>query len=1060
MCGHPLRDALLRSILLLTTQNMGRRRKRDDVDDFDSSEDSAGSDGGSAEWQPSDPDEREEARLFRDPYRRRRGKKKSRAALEEEKMLGVFAEESDEDDGRAAATGRTGLGRASGTAFVKGNTIGPDLDREDPEADDQDEDGTMRGGLGMFSRQTEWDSKVDVGGRRRREESSEPSGSETAPRGEDDNENKGDQPYFMDMDVDMDPEGTNDEEGEPDGGRPRLGLGMAGAAKRERTIGIGSPSGSFSSRLGLGSGRSRRGIGSSIPNPERKTIGASRERSETPEPTARSAPKKVDKGFAKFEKHTKGFASKLMEKMGWKPGQGLGREGEGIVQPIDVKARPKNLGLAYNNFKEQTESVKEIEKEIKARHGIQYDLPSSEDEAEGKRKKKKSGADKEGQVEKVQAWKAGAGGAGRRKVAYKSAEELLAEHVFALDGDSAVESPSGRPGVGPTKIIDMTSAAGPREVDATTLKSVSASMTESLMDDARALPELRHNVRLIVDLCQHELLSLQKQKRAEDAKVERLRREAEKLTEERKRAEVEAARMARIGTLLEAFEARTAQFGRGQEPGQILDAFSDLFSRVERDFAEDRDTYRLDELCVAAVATPFQKLYSDWHPFEDPGRGISFFRRWRRLLMVDPGLGRAGLKREPGAIRQMTPYESLLSLTWLPRIRQVVNNEWNPTEPDALVSLLESWTGTGNDEPSLLPQWLVLNVLDQLVTPKLERTLAAWVPRRDGYAVHSWIHPWLPLFGDVRMKPLLDTVRQKMTVVLQDWKPGEDTAIQMLEPWKEVFTPADMESLVQRIVLPKLLLALRHDLAVNPARQDLKPIKWVLQWKDLVGINLLAHAFQTEFFPKWLWTLWQWLANPACNPAEVTQWYSIWKSPSETGPSSSGVFPLEILRHPSVASGFRQGLDLMNQAMELRDQGVDLAKLPPPVPAPSTSTSAPPPLPKLAPSGGDRNRRSASPLPRPTAAAPSRAKKGPSYHASIHDVIEEYFASKDLAFMPVDGRVHEGTGRALWRISRSGGGTGNASMLAYIDDGVLYCKERERWVPMSMEDAADRVLAM
>ncbi|KAL2613566.1 hypothetical protein R1flu_025258 [Riccia fluitans] len=49
--------------------------------------------------------------------------------------------------------------------------------------------------------------------------------------------------------------------------------------------------------------------------------------------------------FACFEAHTTGFASKMMAKMGYVEGRGLGREKQGIAQPLEAVIRPKSLGL-------------------------------------------------------------------------------------------------------------------------------------------------------------------------------------------------------------------------------------------------------------------------------------------------------------------------------------------------------------------------------------------------------------------------------------------------------------------------------------------------------------------------------------------------------------------------------------------------------------------------------------------------------------------------------------------------------------------------------------------
>lgn len=59
----------------------------------------------------------------------------------------------------------------------------------------------------------------------------------------------------------------------------------------------------------------------------------------TPSPVA------ISETFASFECHTTGFGSKMMAKMGFVKGSGLGKDSTGIASPIEAVRRPKSLGL-------------------------------------------------------------------------------------------------------------------------------------------------------------------------------------------------------------------------------------------------------------------------------------------------------------------------------------------------------------------------------------------------------------------------------------------------------------------------------------------------------------------------------------------------------------------------------------------------------------------------------------------------------------------------------------------------------------------------------------------
>ena len=60
----------------------------------------------------------------------------------------------------------------------------------------------------------------------------------------------------------------------------------------------------------------------------------------------------MDRDFGKWEKFSSGFGSKMLSKMGWKQGKGLGVGGEGIVNPVKAVGHKEfGKGLAHMQIK-------------------------------------------------------------------------------------------------------------------------------------------------------------------------------------------------------------------------------------------------------------------------------------------------------------------------------------------------------------------------------------------------------------------------------------------------------------------------------------------------------------------------------------------------------------------------------------------------------------------------------------------------------------------------------------------------------------------------------------
>lgn len=158
------------------------------------------------------------------------------------------------------------------------------------------------------------------------------------------------------------------------------------------------------------------------------------------------APVQVSKDYGAFSAKGSGFGLKMLEKMGWKKGYGLGAGGIGIVEPIQTKLRPVKMGIGFKGFKEKTDQDRAEEK----RRG--YAISSDEDEKPSKSQSKKTSS-KGGKGQEPEpvtdGWKKTSARASRKvpKIEYKTAAEIQQE-IESADQPMTMAQPQ--------KILDMT----------------------------------------------------------------------------------------------------------------------------------------------------------------------------------------------------------------------------------------------------------------------------------------------------------------------------------------------------------------------------------------------------------------------------------------------------------------------------------------------------------------------------------------------------------------------------------------------------------------------------
>eukprot|EP00884_Botryococcus_braunii_P021802 jgi/Botrbrau1/8305/Bobra.0251s0031.1 len=625
----------------------------------------------------------------------------------------------------------------------------------------------------------------------------------------------------------------------------------------------------------------------------------------------RNLAKAANKDVGGFEKHTKGIGEKLLRMAGWQPGQGLGRNQQGIAAPIEAKLRPKGMGMGFNDYDEH-----------KLLPPTEDDKPKAPDMIQQK--------DKKGQL-----WKKKYASE-RVKREYRTADEVLKDA-----GESALEVPR-------QTIIDM---RGPQARIVTNMEHLNVETTDGAAE-VIPMPELQHNLRLLVDLAEADIQRLDGKLRQEKDTAVVLGREQQRMDEEVEAVQQQAEVM---GAILEEMERCQSGASASTLPEKEL-----VYRRLKAQYPQEYQLYNLADAALSQVLPHFAEIFQGWRPLQDPGRGVGELLTWRNLL--EDSATRDAIFQDVGV--DGDGYARLLSAVVLPKFAVAVVNEWEPRDCEPMLQWVDGWS-------HLLPPALLRHVLHNLVFPKVRRAVDAWEPRAETVPLHAWLHPWLPTLGD-QLQDLYPGIRYKLVAALQHWDPDDVSALALLKPWSTVFEAKEWDALMGRSILPKLAWALDNRFTVNPACQDLATWHSVVAWAGVMSASMFAGLLESRFFPKWHGVLHYWLSNMP-DFDEVTAWFRGWKS----------IIPEELQDHERIRPQLNGALDMINTAStgQIPQQYV---------PRPHQHAYAQATYGAGMSYGGQ-----------------AAANGGPA-ELSLRQLIEKYAAEQNIEFMPKVGRSHNG----------------------------------------------------
>ncbi|XP_047034973.1 septin-interacting protein 1 isoform X2 [Helicoverpa zea] len=494
-----------------------------------------------------------------------------------------------------------------------------------------------------------------------------------------------------------------------------------------------------------------------------------------------------------WEKHTKGIGAKLLLKMGYQPGMGLGKDLQGISAPVEATVRRGRGAIgAYGPEKAAQKAKKEEEL-----------------------RKLKEKEEEKGTKEKTYNWKKSHKG----RYFYRDAADVIQEGKPTMHTITSNE-------LSRVPVIDMT---GKEKRVLSGYHALRAAAPRFEHEPRRkchyfAAPQLAHNLQLMVECCEQDIIQNARELQTAEDEIVVIERDLEDCN-------IKLQEQDKVINKVEDILQRVEMLNK---PDVSLETAHDVLAELKESYPLEYEMFGLGTIAGNIVSPLLSSMIAAWDPLQVPDEPIPTFLKWRKLLTEEA-------------------YNSLLWQHYIPQLTAAAES-WNPRSPTKMLQAVTLWqpacpgwvSGAGVARAVLprllaavrawdpthdtlpLHTWVLpwhdiagealASSVYPLIRSRLAAALSAWHPADSSArgVLGAWAAAWGPALGALlhqHIVPKLDHCLQHAPLELVG---RENTAWLWCVEWLELLGASTVAALAARALLPRWLAALAAWLNTNP----------------------------------------------------------------------------------------------------------------------------------------------------------------------------------------------------------------------------------------------------